>query len=504
MVYGVVMQQRIAIIDLGSNTTRMIVVGYIPQQTYKLIDEVREAVRLAHGIGPDGKLQDIPMNRAIKTMRLFHQMCRGSGVDIIVPVATSAVREATNREEFLDRVEAEAGLRFRVLTATEEAYYGYLGAINTLNVRNGSVIDIGGGSTQVTVVRQRAVEASISRPIGAVRLTDRYVKSDPISAKDIKTLEKAIAAQFDDVPWLVCQGGELAGIGGTIRALAEIDQKLRNHPIDRVHGHALSSERVYELYELFRGLSVKQRENIPGLSKDRADLILAGSAILTDVMRRGKYKRIVISGQGLREGIFFEHFMQQHAPLIPDIRAFSVQNLARLYNYEVTHSAKVRELAVSMFDQLFPLHGFDATARELLGHAAILHDIGNAVNYYDHHKHGAYLLVNSPMQGFDHREVAILALLVRYHRKGDVSVDNYAAVLNPGDDVLVAKLSAILRLAEFLERRKNQVVQNIHVEIGKTVRMVTQAAGDNTVEVWDANRAAGLFRKAFGCDIEIV
>jgi exopolyphosphatase/guanosine-5'-triphosphate,3'-diphosphate pyrophosphatase len=391
-----------------------------------------------------------------------------------------------------------------VLTASEEAYYGYLGAINTLNVRNGSVIDIGGGSTQVTVVRQRAVEASISRPIGAVRLTDRYVNSDPISAKDSKSLEKAIAAQFDDVPWLVGQGGELAGIGGTIRALAEIDQKLRNHPIDRVHGHSLSTERVYELYELFRGLTVKQRESIPGLSKDRADLILAGSAILTDVMRRGKYKRIVISGQGLREGIFFEHFMQQHSPLIPDIRAFSVQNLARLYNYEVTHSAKVRELAVSMFDQLFPLHGFDATARELLGHAAILHDIGNAVNYYDHHKHGAYLLVNSPMQGFDHREVAILALLVRYHRKGDVSVDHYAAVLNPGDDVLVAKLSAMLRLAEFLERRKNQVVQNIHVEIGKTVRMVTQAAGDNTVEVWDANRAAGLFRKAFGCDIEIV
>jgi exopolyphosphatase/guanosine-5'-triphosphate,3'-diphosphate pyrophosphatase len=421
-----------------------------------------------------------------------------------VPVATSAVREATNREAFLDRVEAEAGLRFRVLTASEEAYYGYLGAINTLNVRNGSVIDIGGGSTQVTVVRQRAVEASISRPIGAVRLTDRYVNSDPISAKDSKSLEKAIAAQFDDVPWLVGQGGELAGIGGTIRALAEIDQKLRNHPIDRVHGHSLSTERVYELYELFRGLTVKQRESIPGLSKDRADLILAGSAILTDVMRRGKYKRIVISGQGLREGIFFEHFMQQHSPLIPDIRAFSVQNLARLYNYEVTHSAKVRELAVSMFDQLFPLHGFDATARELLGHAAILHDIGNAVNYYDHHKHGAYLLVNSPMQGFDHREVAILALLVRYHRKGDVSVDHYAAVLNPGDDVLVAKLSAMLRLAEFLERRKNQVVQNIHVEIGKTVRMVTQAAGDNTVEVWDANRAAGLFRKAFGCDIEIV
>ena len=149
------------------------------------------------------------------------------------------------------------------------------------------------------------------------------------------------------------------------------------------------------------------------------------------------------------------------------------------------------------------MHGYDAWARELLGHAAILHDIGNAVNYYDHHKHGAYLLVNSAMQGFSHREVAILALLVRYHRKGDVSVDAYRQILEPGDETLVMKLAAMLRLSEFLERRKNQVVQAITIELGAVVRMVTHAAGDNTVEVWDANRAAGLFRKAFGCDIDI-
>ncbi|MFM2031699.1 MAG: hypothetical protein RLZZ297_464 [Chloroflexota bacterium] len=498
------MHERIAIIDLGSNTTRMIVVGYVPQTTYKLIDEVREAVRLAHGIGADGMLQEGPMNRAVKTMRLFHQMCRGSGVTKIVPVATSAVREATNREAFLARIADEAGLEFRVLSAAEEAYYGYLGAINTLDVRNGSVIDIGGGSTQVSVVRGRVLEDNISRPIGAVRLTDRFLKSDPLSTKDRKALEKAIGQHFDDVPWLAGQGGDLAGIGGTIRSLAEIDQKLRDHPIDRVHGHMLTSERVNELYEMFCGMTVKQREGIPGLSKDRADLILPGSAILREVMRRGKFKSIVISGQGLREGVFFEHFMQGQSPLIPDIRSFSVDNLARLYNYEAVHAAKVRELALSMFDQLLPLHGYGAVVRELLGHAAILHDIGNAVNYYDHHKHGAYLLINSPMQGFDHREVAILALLVRYHRKGEVSVDAYTSLLQSGDEQLVYKMASLLRLAEFLERRKSQVIERISVEIGKTVRMVTHAHGDNTVEVWDANRAAGLFRKAYGCDIEIV
>lgn len=497
------MQERIAVIDLGSNTTRMIVVGYVPHQSFKLIDEIREAVRLAHGIGSDGNLQLDPMNRAIKTMRLFHQMCRGIGVDRIVPVATSAVREATNREEFLQRIKDEAGLDFRVLSAHEEAYYGFLGAVNTLDVTDGCVIDIGGGSTQVSQVYRRQMGQTISRPIGAVRLTDRFVKSDPISTRNLRDLQKAISAQFDSVPWLNGVGGTLAGIGGTIRALAEIDQKTRNHPIDRVHGHILKADRVFELIDMFKSLTLKQRQDIPGLSRDRADLILAGASILAEVMRRGKFDQIMISGQGLREGVFFEHFTHGHSPLIPDIRSFSVYNLARMYHYEAIHSAKVRDLALSMFDQLQSMHGYGADARELLGHAAILHDIGNAVNYYDHHKHGAYLILNSTMQGFSHREVAILALLVRYHRKGDVSIESLKQVLSPGDYELVAKMSAILRLAEFLERRKSQVVQDVTVELGSTVRIITIAAGDNALEVWDANRAAGLFRKAFGCDVDI-
>lgn len=498
------MQERIAVIDLGSNTTRMIVVGYVPHQTFKLLDEVREAVRLAQGIDKAGNLHAESMKRAITTMRLFHQMCQGIGVDRIIPVATSAVREASNREEFLARVRVEAGLDFRVLTAQEEAYYGYLGAVNTLNLVDGCVIDIGGGSTQISKVQQRALHTSISRPIGAVRLTDRFVKSDPISPRHFKAVQSAIEAQFADVQWLPKHGGVLAGIGGTIRAIAEIDQKLTRHPIDRVHGHSMSAARVFELIDMLRGMTIKQRETIPGMSRDRADLILAGGMILAEVMRSGAFSQISVSGQGLREGIFFEQFTRGSTALIHDIRSFSVYNLARMYQYEAIHSAKVRDLALSLFDQLYPLHGYDATIRELVGHAAILHDIGNAVNYYDHHKHGAYLILNSPMQGFTHREVAIIALLVRFHRKGDVSVDAFKSILEPADRELVMRMSAILRLAEFLERRKNQVVQALTVEIGKTVRIVTISVGDNAVEVWDANRAAGLFRKAFGCDVDIL
>ena len=178
-------------------------------------------------------------------------------------------------------------------------------------------------------------------------------------------------------------------------------------------------------------------------------------------------------------------------------------NLARLYAYEERHADKVRELSLSLFDQLTPLHGYGAWERELLGYAATVHDIGVAVGYYDHHKHGEYLVLNAALHGFSHREVALLAALVRCHRKGEVELSAYREILAAGDAERVARLAALLRLSEYLERSKSQVVQGLRVEIGSPVRVQTWSGGDATVEIWDANRRAGLFQKAFGRGIEI-
>lgn len=500
------MQERIGIIDLGSNTTRLVVIGYTPHHSFRLLDEVRETVRLAEGIGEDGQLQPVPMERGVVAMKMFHSFCKSVGVTRIVPVATSAVRDATNQAEFLARVARESGLKLRVLSTEEEAYYGYLGAANALQLSDAFVIDIGGGSAEVTAMRGRGMVRSFSCPAGVVRFTERYVRSDPISSRDFKALQEAAAASFSGVEWLrETSGTTLAGIGGTIRTLAEIDQKTRGYPLDRVHGHCFSRARLDEIIGMLRGMTLRQREEVPGLSRDRADLILAGAVILQQLMEIGRFAAITVSGQGLREGLFYEHFLVgEHPPLFSDMRGFSVQNLARIYNYETIHSAKVRDLSLSLFDQLRPLHGYGEWERELLSYAAILHDIGVAVGYYDHHKHGAYLVINSALQGFSHREVVMLALLVRYHRKGDVSTNDYRAVLEPGDGERVARLAALLRLAEYLERSKSQVVQGLQVELGDSVRVVTRVVGDATVEIWDANRRAGLFQKAFGKAIEIV
>jgi len=502
------MKNRIAVIDLGSNTTRLIIMGYKSQHCFKLIHEVRETVRLAEGIGADGKLRPQPIYRAIEALKMFNALCKATGVEQVVAVATSALREATNQAEFLADVKREAGLTLRVLSAKEEAYYGYLGVVNSLLLNDGFVFDIGGGSTEIAEVQRRFFGRYFSRQAGVVRFTEQFVNSDPINKRDLRALEQATSEIFADLKWLCNGPGQmLVGIGGTVRNLARIDQKRQKYPLDRSHNYILSQEAVEIIFDLLVSNSSQRRKAaLPGLKADRVDVILAGTVIIRHLLKKGGFTELVVAGQGLREGVFYEHFLNEYnPPLFPDMRAFSVQSLAEVYEYEAAHAQKVRELSLSLFDQLQPLHGYGAWERELLAYAALLHDIGMQVNYYDHHKHSAYLVMNAALQGFSHREVVILALLVRLHRKGDVDLGEYGVLLQPDEAQRLAKLGSILRISEYLERSKSQVVQKLQVDLDKDpfqIRVFAQ--GDAMIEVWDANRNTNLLKKAFGREFEAV
>lgn len=499
--------KRIGIIDLGSNTTRLIVMGYEPYRCFKLFDEVSETVRLAEGIGDSGLLQPRAMYRAVETLKLFHTLCQATQVQPVVAVGTSALRDAKNQVEFVRMLKQEAGLDMRVLSGKEEAYYGYLGVINSLSLTDGFVIDIGGGSTEVTEVYHRSFNRWASRPVGTVRFTERYIQSDPISSKDFRALKQGAVDAFQDITWLQSAPGRvLVGIGGTVRNLARIDQKRRNYPLERLHGYVLTYKALDSIVTMLRKESLAGREAIPGLNRDRADVILAGAVILQHLMTQGNFEEILIGGQGLREGVFYEHFLQpQQTPVFADVRGFSVQNLAYLCEYEASHATKVRELSLSLFDQLAPLHGYGAWERELLGYAGILHDIGMHISYYDHHKHSEYLVVNAALGGFTHREIAMLALLVRAHRRGSVAVEHYRMVLGDGDEERVMRLGALLRLAEYMEESKNQVVRDLRVEFNNgLVRVHLHTQGDATVELWNVNRQTKLFTRAFGRELEVV
>lgn len=502
--------RKLGIIDLGSNSARLMVAHYAPGQAFKITDEVARRVRLSEGMAADNVLHPAAVKRALETLRMFKAFCAASGVHRLVPVATAAVRDAVNQAEFLEQVRAQTGLRFRVLTGEEEARLGAVGVINSLGLRAGLVMDVGGGSAEVSVVRRGRFQRGLTLPLGAVRLTELYLGHDRVKPAEVTRLTDHLDTSFDLVDWMtVEQAGQFVGLGGTARALARIDREQRHYPLGLTHGYELELGRLEKLIDRLQDLAVTERvKKIPGLQADRADVILAGALVIARAMRRAGAQRLLVCGQGLREGLLYREFLNRaEPPIIRHLRAFSVLNLCRLYGYEQTHVDHVARLSLSLFEQLAPHHGYGTWERALLWAAAQLHDIGTVVDYYDHHKHSAYIILNSGLPGYSHREIVLIALLCQYHRKGQPVLGDYAEVCGRGDAERLKRLAALLRLAEYLDRSRSQSVTGLSLTVVNRKRarlkVQTRAKAAAQVEIWEAQRNADLFEAAFGLELTI-
>jgi exopolyphosphatase/guanosine-5'-triphosphate,3'-diphosphate pyrophosphatase len=527
-IMGGVTDNNIAIIDLGSNSCRMVVFAVQPQRAFRLVDQVSERVRIGEGAFADTRLRAEPMARTVKLLKMYRGLCDANHIQRLVAVGTSAVRDAANRAEFLELVRRGAGLELRVLSGTEEAYYAYLGAINSLPVSDGLVADLGGGSLELMQVRNRLPVASVTLPLGAVRLSERFWHDDPIAPRDERALIERIDEELGKVSWLRAKPAEkLVMVGGTARALANMDKETRELPVDRLHGYELPYEFVHERMKALLKSSSKEREAMEGINSERADIIPAGVAVLSRLLKHTGVQSALVSGQGLREGLFYEEFLLNmggaarssfppcpaelglpasiaHVALVPNVRALGIANVGFRYQVEWPHATQVCRLALSLFDQLQPLHEYGGAEREFLGAAAILHDIGVAVDYYRHHRHSAYLIENADLPGFSHREIALIALLVRWHRQGTPKLESYGTFLGPEDRERLRKLAAILRLAEDLERSRLQTVMAVRCAISGssiTVEALTRRSAD--AELWAANHNDELFRKVFERDLRV-
>ena len=494
--------QRFAIIDLGSNTARLVVMSTIPGYAYNLDDEIREVVRLREGMTAKG-LSTPAVNRALFTLRLFKRFCDGAGVDKIFATATSAVREARNGPLFVEQVKQEIGLSLQILDGEKEAYYGTLGVLNEVPLANGYVVDIGGGSAQISEVRDRRFRRGTALSLGSLALTERFVQSDPVDPFEYEAIVNEVNQQLDSIPWLkkaARKPVQLVGIGGTIRNLARIEAVRQTYPLNTLHGFALSRSSIAGSIQQFRDLPLSERRKISGLNNDRADIILPGAVVIHTIMERLQKETLTISVNGLREGLFFEQFWQHLSyPVVANIRRFSVLNMARVYNYQKKHAAHVRYLANRLYVQLMPLHGFGRAEQEILDAAALLHDLGSIIDYYAHHKHSQMLITNRGLPGYTPRETALIALLTRYHRKGKPSTAGFESLLQKGDDLLLIRLAAMLRLAEFLERGRNANVDDVNAFWDDSNLRLTVVADDYpAVELWEAEKnAVSLMETAF-------
>ncbi len=499
--------RKMAIIDVGSNSFRLIVITYKPGYHFQVTDEVRETVRLVHGMSETGMMQPEQMDHAVETMRLYASFCKAGEIEDIRAVATSAVREAQNREAFLRRVKEESGIGVRVLSGEEEAFYGYLAAENSTTLRNGFVLDLGGGSLEITRVDNRRFRETISLTLGALRATEEWLPEAPANKAAIARFRKHIREQLEALTWFELRPGtRLVGLGGSLRNVARMAQKNNDYPMEELHGFLLRDTDLRRAIERMEPLTVHQRAALPGMKPDRADIALAGAIVIDECMKYAGYDRMTVCAQGLREGVFYEGFLADDTPpIFEDVRRASVMNVAHLYHYQQGHVEHVEHLALELFDQLHddPLCG--PNERELLWAACVLHDIGMTIDYNDHHRHGYYLILNSGLPGYTHRELALIALIVRYHRKGMPDAGELEGVLEQDDDKRLLKMTALLRLAEQLDRSRDGSVRNVRLVAGDDwarIEVVSQA--DVSVAIWSAERHTDIFQRAFGKSLEFV
>ena len=500
---------RTAVIDMGSNSFRLVVFT-AAEGWWKRTDEIYLAVRIGEGLDATGELGKKPMKRALEAAEVFAHFCAATGIGArdIKAAATSAIRDAANRDVFLERVRAQTGLRVQVLSREEEATFGYLAAVNSTTLTDGAVFDLGGGSLQLVEVLSRHPGRLGSWPLGAVRMTEHFfAEEDPPPKKARKALRAHVAETLaEDAAWLARSGRRIVGIGGTMRNLAAAAQHDAGHPSHGVQGFAITRDALGGLIERMQDMKAEDRSSIKGIKDARSDLILAGALVVDAVLEHGEFDAIEVTEAGLREGIFFSSHLPGDPPLFDDVRRASVVNLAARYHVDPAHTEHVARLAMGLFDELAEqgLHAADRWERELLFSACILHDIGMSIDYDDHHKHSRYLILSADLPGFSPREVALIAQAARYHRKGTPEFGELAPLVADGDEARLNRMALLLRLAEDLERSRDQSVRAAHVAADDgTICLELEADGSAPVERWAAQREADLFDRAFGRRLKV-
>jgi exopolyphosphatase / guanosine-5'-triphosphate,3'-diphosphate pyrophosphatase len=525
--------RRIAAIDIGSNSIHLIVVEARSGQLFRIIEREKEMVRLAAGTLQTNHIAPSRMDAAIAALQRFSTLAQALNACPILVSATSAVREAWNRDVFLDRVARETGLTVEIIPGVEEARLIAL-AVSEATDFHGEpslIVDIGGGSTEFILTSGKTPNYLASIKLGAVRLHERFLaKSDPPSRPDIEALNTYVKSGLLRTVREVRQAGpfrSVIGTSGTILGLAAALQ-----PTGGLEGKGgdysffsakLSLSNLATLNKRLQTLSLRERRKLPGVDARRADILLAGGALLETVMREMDISELSTCDWSLREGMIL-NYLHEHAPEflahpaptsgeptadanwrnLTGVRPRSILSLARRYEYEELHSHHTARLAVRLFDELKSLHRLGPLERELLQYAALLHDIGYHIAHGSHHKHGMYLIRHAELPGFHAYEIAIIANLVRYHRGSPPKRkhEDFMRLSAPHQEV-VQKLMAILRVADALDRRHQGVVEDIKVRTRSariTISPVSAVPCD--LEVWCAEKAAETFCAVFPVALE--
>ena len=501
--------QRLAAIDIGTNSIRMVVAEVEPDGLYRILDEERDMARLGSGLYRTGRLGAAAVDRALAALGRMKAIVDGFRVSDLRCIATAAVRDATNGLAFRREAQRRHKMRIETISAEEEAQLAFQSALRHFDIasRPVAVADIGGGSLDVILAAGAAIEQAVSLPLGAMRLTEEYGRSDPLRPRHWRRLKKGIRRALES------QLGEptfrpevLIGSGGTFTNLAEMIMADREGETAPAHGYAIARGDLDALVYRLREMPLALRREMPGLNPKRADIIVAGAVAVSRLARWLDVREILVNERGIRDGLLLSMIGERlPRPAASRDRMDSVRAFARRCRSNERHDRHIAELAVKLFDRLRPRLGLPAEARDVLVAGALLHDVGYLISHSGHHKHAYHLILHGDIRGFSGREVELIANVARYHRRAlpKKSHPNFAR-LDPQDRGLVRVLAGILRVADSLDRTHTQRVTDVRCAWrGGRLRLVLSARSDPRIEIGDALRKAKLLEQALGARVAV-
>ncbi|GAC1299418.1 MAG: Ppx/GppA phosphatase family protein [Vulcanimicrobiaceae bacterium] len=501
-------------IDVGTNSIHLIVVEMDPRfGTSRTILKAREMVRLGGGDAlARGHLSKKAVQRGVLAIAKFAAAARSAGASDIRAVATSAVREASNRDEFIAAVRAASGVDIAVLSDVEEARLIHLGVSRgyPLDGRVACMFDIGGGSTEFVVGDAERPFYLHSVRIGSLRLYDEFLRDEDAGAIAYRALDRHVRAMLVPVATQLAdyRFDTLIGTSGTILGLAALDAAQEGLPTQRAHGYVLRIDRLRALQKTMSRLSSAERRKLPGMNPRRSDIIVAGNAIVIAVMESLGRDELVVSERALREGIVVD-YLERNIAVARKLgdertRRFDAAHaLARRFGESDVHENHVAALALQLFDGLADVHRFEPADRDALFAAALVHDVGRAIAASAHHKHSAYIVRNSGLAGWRADEIELIAALVRYHRKAlpKLTHPEWTAA-SPALRRKIEGLAGMLRIADGLDRRHLAVVTSIEVTVSPGgILLTVDAMQDVAPEIEGARYKADLFERAFAAPV---
>jgi exopolyphosphatase/guanosine-5'-triphosphate,3'-diphosphate pyrophosphatase len=484
-------ERPFAVLDVGSNSARMIVFRLREGEHLDVIEDARAPLRLARELHTGAELGPEAIERTLEALRDFRAVAEGAGADRILAVATSAVRDALDGHLLLERAR-ELGVPLEIIDGDTEAHLGFVGAVHDLPVTSGATLDVGGGSAEISRFRDRRLNRSWMFELGSLRVSDRFLEDDPPSASQLKRMRKYAsetlrAADIDDL----ASGEALVGMGGTVRNLAKVDMHRTEHPLGLLHGYELPADRLEAILDDLAGKSMKRRAQVAGLNPDRADSVIGGAVVLLEVMSALDGDRIVVSSRGVREGLALGG---PDATLPPPrwVRTISIATLsARFASWDVRAAERRTMIATRLHDTLDP-EARDAV-REMLVHASTVVDVGRAIDYYDRFEHAAMIVTSADLGGFTHENLGILSAILR-QADDDIRLGPYRRLIAVEDRSAVLRAATVLALADELKRR---IPPELPAVIGCTWHPAAFVVEGPFPSGWRPRGVADRFRQVF-------